>query len=69
MWHKKFLYVLNYLKIFKAAVQKQSMDTLTATKKGCVVNNCLFHSLYSRTAAEIVTVFRYLCLPKTVFLV
>ena len=29
---KKFVYVLNYLKTFKASAQKQSSDELTATK-------------------------------------
>ena len=33
MQNKNFVYVLNYLKIFKELPPKKSMDILTATKK------------------------------------
>ena len=47
MWHKGFLYVLNYLKIFEAAIQKQSMDTLTATKKKAVLSAAAYFRVFT----------------------
>ena len=60
MWNKKFVYVLNYLKTFKAAPENNS---LTQSR---VDDSCLFQSLYSRKVAETTIALR---LPEKVFTV
>ena len=65
MWNKKFVYVLNYLKHFKAVPKNNPrMDSPQQNKKSCVGDNCLFQSLYCGKVAETITVLHLPLFPK-----
>ena len=51
MWNKKFVYILDYLKKFKA-VPKNNPLTTTTTTKSPADDGCLFQSLYSCNVAK-----------------
>ena len=59
MWKKKFVYVLNYLKTFKA-VHKNNPQTHPPhqNKKNCVDDSCIFQSLYSPKVAGTIIALR-----------
>ena len=54
MWNKKFAYVLNYLKIFKAVHKNYPRTHSPQQNKIRVDHSCLFQSLYFRKVAETV---------------
>ena len=59
MWKKKFVYVLNYLKTFKA-VHKNNPQTHPPhqNKKNCIDDSCIFQSLYSPKVAGTIIALR-----------
>ena len=60
---EKFVYVLNYLKTFKAVHKNNSqMDSLQQNKKD--EDSCVFQSLYSRKVARIINALHLLSFAK-----